>query len=122
LRSSSLPGGGWVGSIHSEQRDITRGKRSRNKFESDCLAEYAQTFPTVGGDCSVYTFPSADSWGRTFGSAPSIFTFGLKIREAGLDDFLGALPAAWRYAAVFLGDGPAKWIRTSGNKTAPPRH
>src|SRR5436305_4352944 len=61
---------GWLGSIYSEDRYRTRGRFSRKKFEAECLGEYAETFPAVCGDFSFYQFPSADSWARTFGSAP----------------------------------------------------
>ena len=49
---------GWVGSIYSEDRYVTRGKFSRAKFEENCLTEYAEMFPTVCGDLTFYQFPS----------------------------------------------------------------
>jgi hypothetical protein len=49
---------GWVGSIYTADRYLTRGKFSTKKFEAECLAEYAATFPVVGGDFSFYQFPS----------------------------------------------------------------
>jgi len=72
---------GWLGSIYSESRYITRGKFSKAKFESTCLTEYAKTFPTVGGDFSFYQFPKPDAWERVFSDAPPHFTFGLKVPE-----------------------------------------
>src|SRR5262245_54576140 len=41
---------GWVGSIYSNDSYVTRKKFSKTKFLDTCLAEYAQTFPVVGGD------------------------------------------------------------------------
>jgi uncharacterized protein YecE (DUF72 family) len=51
---------GWLGSIYTADRYNTRGKFSAKKFEAEFLAEYASTFPVVGGDFSFYQFPSAE--------------------------------------------------------------
>jgi uncharacterized protein YecE (DUF72 family) len=72
---------GWLGSIYSEDRYRTRGKLYKKKFDEDCLAEYAATFPTVCGDFAFYQFPSAEYWARLFGSTPLGFLFGLKVPE-----------------------------------------
>ncbi len=72
---------GWLGSIYSPERYLTRGRFSRKKFEAECLHEYAETFPAVGGDFSFYQFPSADSWARTFAGLLPTFGFGLKVPE-----------------------------------------
>jgi len=72
---------GWLGSIYSPHRYLTRGKFSKAKFEAGCLAEYAATFPVVGGDFSFYQFPSADYWARLFEGSPSSLLFGLKVPE-----------------------------------------
>jgi uncharacterized protein YecE (DUF72 family) len=72
---------GWIGSIYSEDRYLTRGKVSKKKFDDTCLAEYARTFPTVCGDFAFYQFPSADYWARLFGATPPGFLFGLKVPE-----------------------------------------
>jgi hypothetical protein len=50
LGGSSWKYEGWLGSIYSPDRYVTRGKFSRKKFETECLSDYAQTFPTVCGD------------------------------------------------------------------------
>lgn len=73
---------GWVGSIYSHNQYVTRGKFSKAKFEANCLAEYAKTFPTVGGDFSFYQFPKPNTWEKIFAGTPSHFTFGLKVPEA----------------------------------------
>lgn len=72
---------GWLGSIYSPDRYLTRGKLSRKKFEAECLREYAETFPTVGGDFSFYQFPTAAFWSHLFEQTPPTFTFGLKVPE-----------------------------------------
>jgi uncharacterized protein YecE (DUF72 family) len=72
---------GWLGTIYTRERYVTRRKFSRKKFEAECLREYAKTFPVVGGDFSFYQFPSAEEWSRVFGATPPTFGFGLKIPE-----------------------------------------
>lgn len=72
---------GWLGSVYSPERYVTRKKFSRTKFEAECLREYAETFPVVGGDFSFYQFPTADAWSRVFHATPPAFAFGLKVPE-----------------------------------------
>ena len=72
---------GWLGSIYTPERYNTRGKFSRNKFERECLAEYAETFPIVCGDFSFYQFPSESYWQRLFASAPPTLRFAFKVPE-----------------------------------------
>jgi uncharacterized protein YecE (DUF72 family) len=85
---------GWLGSIYTARRYQTRGKLSRKKFEENCLAEYAATFPIVCGDFAFYQFPSADYWARLFESTPADFRFGLKVPE---DITVAAWPGHARY-------------------------
>jgi uncharacterized protein YecE (DUF72 family) len=72
---------GWLGSIYREDRYLTRGKLSKKKFEAECLAEYARTFPAVCGDFAFYQFPRAEYWEGLFASTPAGFLFGLKVPE-----------------------------------------
>jgi uncharacterized protein YecE (DUF72 family) len=72
---------GWVGSIYSGTRYLTRGKFSKARFEECCLAEYAQTFPTVCGDLTFYQFPSEQYWAKLFEATPENFIFGFKVPE-----------------------------------------
>lgn len=72
---------GWLGTIYSPDRYRTRGKFSRKKFEQECLAEYARTFPVVCGDFAFYQFPSPDYWRRLFGETPDSLAFAFKVPE-----------------------------------------
>ncbi len=72
---------GWLGSIYTPQRYFTRGRFSQKKFESECLAEYAETFPAVCGDFSFYQFPAGSYWFRLFASAPKELRFAFKVPE-----------------------------------------
>lgn len=72
---------GWLGSIYTPGRYFTRGRFSQKKFEAECLAEYAETFPAVCGDFSFYQFPSDKYWFRLFASAPKDLKFAFKAPE-----------------------------------------
>jgi len=73
---------GWLGSIYSPERYAIRGKFSKRKFETECLAEYARTFPIVCGDFAFYQFPTPEYWERLFGGTPESLLFGFKVPEA----------------------------------------
>lgn len=73
---------GWQGSIYSTKKYQVRGRFSLAKFEAECLSEYAETFPVVGGDFSFYQFPSRSFWDRLFGETPPKLLFGLKVPES----------------------------------------
>ena len=81
LGTSSWKYEGWLGAVYSRERYLTRGKFSRAKFEAECLREYAETFPVVGGDFSFYQFPTPAYWDHLFGATPAPLRFGLKVPE-----------------------------------------
>jgi len=81
LGTSSWKYEGWIGQIYTRERYMTHGRFSQRKFESECLAEYAEVFPAAGGDFSFYQFPSRDYWRRLFAAAPRHLLFGLKAPE-----------------------------------------
>jgi uncharacterized protein YecE (DUF72 family) len=87
---------GWLGSVYSPERYLTRGKHSKTKFEADCLAEYAETFPTVCGDFAFYQFLTPDYWARLFEATPRGFVIGLKVPE---DVTAAKWPGHARYGA-----------------------
>lgn len=72
---------GWVGSIYRADRYQTRGKFSQKKFDTECLAEYAEVFPVVCGDFAFYQFPSPDYWRRLFEGTPASLGFAFKVPE-----------------------------------------
>jgi uncharacterized protein YecE (DUF72 family) len=72
---------GWLDQIYTRERYLARGKFSQKRFETECLAEYAETFPIVCGDFSFYQFPSPEYWRRLFASAPANLRFALKVPE-----------------------------------------
>ena len=72
---------GWLGQVYRRERYLSRGKFSRKLFESECLQEYAQTFPTVCGDFAFYQFPTPEFWERLFRKTPAGFQFAFKVPE-----------------------------------------
>ena len=81
IGTSSWKYEGWLGQIYTPDRYLARGKFSKKRFESECLAEYAETFPIVCGDFSFYQFPAPEFWKKLFGSAPASLKFALKVPE-----------------------------------------
>jgi uncharacterized protein YecE (DUF72 family) len=81
IGTSSWKYEGWLDQIYSRERYLSRGRFSRKRFEGECLAEYAETFPTVCGDFSFYQFPSPEFWHKLFASAPAHLRIALKVPE-----------------------------------------
>ena len=87
--TSSWKYDGWLGSIYSQDRYMTRGKLSNAKFEENCLAEYAETFPTVCGDLTFYQFPSEQYWANLFDAAGSHVAMALGEASQPREDLTG---------------------------------
>ena len=81
IGTSSWKYEGWLGQIYSRDRYLTRGRFSQKRFEAECLAEFAETFPIVCGDFSFYQFPAPEFWAKRFTSAPASLRFALKVPE-----------------------------------------
>jgi len=60
---------------------MSRGRFSKKRFQAECLAEYAASFPVVCGDFSFYQFPSEQYWQRLFRSAPASLKYAFKVPE-----------------------------------------
>ena len=72
---------GWLGQIYSRERYLSRGRFSRKAFESECLREYAETFPIVCGDFAFYQFPTRRFLAQTVRADPAGFQFAFKVPE-----------------------------------------
>jgi uncharacterized protein YecE (DUF72 family) len=72
---------GWLGQVYTRERYFSRGRFARRLFESECLREYAETFPTVCGDFAFYQFPSPEFWRNLFARTPPGFQFAFKVPE-----------------------------------------
>jgi uncharacterized protein YecE (DUF72 family) len=86
---------GWVGQIYTPERYHWRGRFSRKRFEEECLAEYAETFPVVCGDFSFYQFPTDAFWAKLFRSAPRPLQFAFKVPD---EITVSRFPVHARYA------------------------
>lgn len=69
---------GWLGQIYTPERYFTRGKFSKAKFHEECIQEYAELFPVVGGDFSFYGVQDARFWNNLFAKAPRDLKWNLK--------------------------------------------
>ena len=81
IGTSSWKYEGWLGQIYTRDRYLRRGEFSQRRFQDECLAEYAATFPIVCGDFTFYQFPSEQYWRRLFSSAPASLKYAFKIPE-----------------------------------------
>ena len=72
---------GWCGQVYTEERYHTRGKWSQARFERECLAEYAETFPTVCVDAGYYQFPGDKYIAGLCSQVPDGFRFGFKVTD-----------------------------------------
>ena len=82
LGTSSWKYPGWCGVVYDESRYHTRHKFSEAKFERECLAEFAETFPTVCVDAGYYHFPSVKYLETLSSQVPQGFKFGIKVTDA----------------------------------------
>ncbi len=81
IGTSSWKYEGWLGSVYTPERYLTRGKHSHKKFDETCLEEYGEVFPVVCGDFSFYQFPTPAFWQRLFSMAPQPLRFAFKVPE-----------------------------------------
>ncbi|MBI3209522.1 MAG: DUF72 domain-containing protein [Candidatus Solibacter usitatus] len=96
IGTSSWKYEGWVGQIYTREKYITRGRFSRKRFETECIEEYAATFPIVCGDFSFYQFPSEAYWQRLFTMAGPPLLHAFKVPE---DITVKRFPRHDRYGA-----------------------
>ncbi len=81
IGTSSWKYDGWLGQIYNPERYMVRGKFSKRKFETECLAEYAEVFPAVCGDFTFYRYPTLQTWKNLFAGAPESLRFVFKAPE-----------------------------------------
>lgn len=98
--TSSWKYAGWCGQIYDEQRYLTRGKFSEAKFERECLAEYAQAFPTVCVDAGYYKFPDERYLEKLCAQVPDAFRFSFKVTDAITLKHYPNLPRFGRHAGL----------------------
>ncbi|MBI3868466.1 MAG: DUF72 domain-containing protein [Verrucomicrobia bacterium] len=72
---------GWMGKLYQESRYVFRGKVSETRFKRSCLAEYAETLPTVSVDAAYYQYPTLKQLDEWFGETPESFLVSLKVTD-----------------------------------------
>jgi uncharacterized protein YecE (DUF72 family) len=70
---------GWIGQIYDAPRYLTRGRLSHQRFETGCLEEYAEVFPTVCVDAGYYRFPSEKYLANLCAQVPDDFRLSFKV-------------------------------------------
>lgn len=81
IGTSSWKYEGWLGSLYSPDRYLTRGKFSQARFERDCLYEHAETFSTVCVDAGYYRFPSPKYVEGLMEQTPDHYRFTFKVTD-----------------------------------------
>src|SRR5215471_6246773 len=99
---------GWLGKIYTAERYYTRGRFSKKKFHEQCIAEYAETFPVVGGDFSFYAIPEPTFWKKLFEDAPAHLKWSLKVVRS--QNLIRPLTSLQVNACLWLG-GPCWKVR-----------
>lgn len=79
LGTSSWKYPGWEGRLYDRARYTYRGRYSERRFETRCLAEYAEVFATVSVDAAYYRFPDAAFCESLISQVPAGFRFALKV-------------------------------------------
>ncbi len=72
----------WLDQLYTPARYEYRGKVTVNRFERDCLTEYAEVFKTVGVDATYYSLPASSIAARMADRVPDDFRFGFKVTDA----------------------------------------
>jgi len=79
IGTSSWKYPGWFGVLYERDRYVWRGRFSQARFERNCLAEYAQTFPTVSLDAAYYQFLEPSAVAELASQVPDGFRFAPKV-------------------------------------------
>jgi uncharacterized protein YecE (DUF72 family) len=79
IGTSSWKYSGWFGTVYDRDRYVWRGRFSKARFERDCLAEHALTFPAVSVDATYYKFFDQRSLEELAAQVPDKFQFALKV-------------------------------------------
>ena len=81
LGTSSWKYPGWLGQLYTADRYAYRGRFAETRFERDCLAEYAEVFPSVCVDAAYYKFPEARQVEGLVRQVPPGFQFTFKVTD-----------------------------------------
>lgn len=79
LGTSSWKYPGWFGVVYERDHYIWRRRFSEARFERDCLAEFARTFPAVSLDATYYKFYDRAFVEELAAQVPDGFQFAPKV-------------------------------------------
>jgi uncharacterized protein YecE (DUF72 family) len=72
---------GWIGQLYDRENYVYRRKFSRQRFEENCLREYAEVFKSVCVDGAYYQFPTEEYLGGLCAQVQEDFRFSLKVTD-----------------------------------------
>lgn len=81
IGTSSWKYPGWIGQLYSAERYEVRRKVSKERFEAECLSEYAETFRSVSVDAGYYQFPTPQYIEKLTSQVPDHFRFSFKVTD-----------------------------------------
>lgn len=81
IGTSSWKYEGWLGSLYTPQRYLTRGRLSKAKFDRECLREHGEVFHTVCVDAGYYQFPSPKWVQGLMEQTPETYLFTFKVTD-----------------------------------------
>ena len=79
--TSSWKYAGWCDLLYDRSRYVYRGRFAENRFERNCLAEYAEVFKTVCVDGLYYRFPDERYLNSLVSQVPDDFLFAMKVTD-----------------------------------------
>ncbi len=79
LGTSSWKYPGWIGQVYKRDYSGPRSIVQKKRFETECLSEYAEIFPTVCLDEGYWRFPDPKRLERYAEQVPEDFRFAIKV-------------------------------------------
>ena len=81
LGTSSWKYPGWIGQVYKGDYSGPRSPVNKKRFETECLAEYAEIFPTVCLDEGYWKFPDPKRLSAYSEQVPDEFKFSIKVTK-----------------------------------------
>lgn len=100
LGTSSWKFPDWCGLLYDEERYLYRRRFSKARFERECLAEYALTFPAVEVDSTYYRRPRPADLAALGAQVPEGFRLSFKVPDDITVKAFPNLPAYGRRAGL----------------------
>ncbi len=82
IGTSSWKYEGWIGQVYNADYSGPRSKVQKKRFESECLSEFADIFPTVCFDGGYWRFPEPKQLAKYAEQVPVDFRFAIKVTNS----------------------------------------